>query len=287
MEINIADKLAVLSHPQRLAVFRLLVRRCPDALPAGEIAGILGLKASTASVYLSALTRAEMITQERRGTSLLYSMNPTAAQALISDLFLDCCRGRPDLCPPLFNGPAFDQNDPQSDRRHTMSDRKYNVLFICTGNSARSIFAEAILRELGGTRFNAFSAGTKHYSELNPFAVEMLKSKDIATDDLRSKNVDEFQGEDAPKMDFVFTVCDRAANEECPAWQGQPISAHWGLPDPVRATGTEAEKRLAFQQTYAMMRHRIMAFAALPFDALDRVSLQNKVDDIGRVKEDT
>ena len=168
-----------------------------------------------------------------------------------------------------------------------MPDRTYNVLFICTGNSARSIFAEAILRHEARGRFNAFSAGTRPYSELNPFAVEMLASKGIPVDDLRAKNVSEFQGADAPKMDFVFTVCDRAANEDCPAWEGQPISAHWGLPDPVKTEGTDAEMRLAFQQTYGMMRHRILAFAALPFDALDRVSLQTQVDDIGREKDFT
>ncbi|MGY3438069.1 MULTISPECIES: arsenate reductase/protein-tyrosine-phosphatase family protein [unclassified Marinovum] len=279
MEIEITEKLAALSHPQRLAVFRLLVRRCPDALPAGEIAQVLDLKASTASVYLATLTRSGLITQARRGTSLLYALDPGAARMLVTDLFLDCCRGRPDLRPPLPETVSL------SDRSAAMTDRKFNVLFICTGNSARSIFAEAILRHEAGDRFNAYSAGTRPYSELNPFAVDMLNAKGLATGDLRAKTVSEFQGPDAPPLDFVFTVCDRAANEECPAWDGQPISAHWGLPDPVRAEGTDAEKILAFQQTYAMMRHRIMAFAALPMDTLDRVSLQHKVDDIGRNKD--
>ncbi|WP_283646392.1 helix-turn-helix domain-containing protein [Marinovum algicola] len=274
---TLTEQFAALSHPQRLAVFRLLVRRCPDALPAGEIAEVLGHKASTLSVYLAALTRVGLISQTRRGTSLLYALDTKAAQGLVSDLFLDCCRGRPDLCPPIFH--------PLSDRSQTMRDRSYNVLFICTGNSVRSIFAEAILRDVAGDRFNAHSAGTRPGSELNPMALEILAAKGIPTGDLRAKNVDEFQGPEAPTFDFVFTVCDRAANEECPAWQGQPISAHWGLPDPVKATGSAAERSLAFQQTYAMMRHRIIAFAALPLDALDRVSLQNRVDDIGREKE--
>lgn len=273
MESTLTDQLSALSHPQRLAVFRLLVRRAPDALPAGEIAHILELKPSTASVYLSVLTRTGLITQTRRSTSLLYAFNPSAAQSLISDLFLDCCRGRADLCPTLF------------DKGDAMTGRKCNVLFICTGNSARSVFAEAILRHEAGDRFNAYSAGTRPFSELNPFAVAMLASKGIPTETLRAKNVSEFQGADAPQMDFVFTVCDRAANEECPAWEGQPISAHWGLPDPVKATGTEAEQRLAFQQSYAMMRRRILAFSALPIDALDRASLQRQVDGIGREKE--
>lgn len=279
MESQLTEQLAALSHPQRLSVFRLLVRRCPDALPAGDICKVLGLKASTASVYLSVLTRAGLITQTRAGTSLRYALNPDAARMMMSDLFLDCCRGRPDLCPPL---PDVDML-----RRPEMPDHKFNVLFICTGNSARSIFAEAILRDTAGDRFNAFSAGTRPRSELNPLAVEMLISKGLPTEDLSAKTVSEFQGPDAPKLDFVFTVCDRAADEECPAWEGQPISAHWGLPDPVKAEGTEAERRLAFQHTYAMMWHRIRAFTALPLEALDRISLQRQVDDIGREKETT
>lgn len=273
MEAIRFEQLSTLSHPQRMEVFRLLMRRYPDALPAGEITEVLGLKASTASVYLSALREAGLITQTRSGRSLLYRANIAALRGLVGFLFNDCCRGRPDLCPPealasLQRGPA-------------MSDGKYNVLFICTGNSARSIIAETLLRHLAGDRFNAFSAGTRPYSELNPIALATLHDKGFDTAGLRSKNISEFQGPDAPKLDFVFTVCDRAANEECPAWAGQPISAHWGLPDPVKATGTEAEKSLAFQQVFGMLKHRLSAFTALPLDTLDRISLQKAVDEIG------
>ena len=167
-----------------------------------------------------------------------------------------------------------------------MTDQKHNVLFICSGNSARSIFAEAIMRSEAGDRFNVYSAGTKPSSELNPFAIDMLKQKGVDTSDLRAKNVAEFQGYDAPHLHFVFTVCDLAANEECAPWEGQPISAHWGLPDPVKADGTDAEKRLAFQQTYGAMHNRILAFANLPLGTLSRASLQQEVDEIGRTKED-
>ncbi|MCL6284246.1 helix-turn-helix domain-containing protein [Ruegeria sp. 2012CJ41-6] len=277
MESTFLDRLSVLSHPQRMAIFRLLVRRCPDAVPAGEIARVLGLKASTASVYLSALNQSGLIRQSRRGTSVLYQMNLDAAQSVVSDLFLDCCRGRPDLCPPSFPDTIA--------RSQTMPDKTFNVLFICTGNSARSVFAEAILRHEASDRFTAYSAGTQPRSELNPNAIEMLESRGIDTSALRAKTITEFQGPDAPPLDFVFTVCDLAANEDCPAWTGQPISAHWGLPDPVKAQGTEAEKRLAFQQTYGAMRNRIKAFAALPFSTLDRASLQKHIDDIGRTSE--
>lgn len=163
-----------------------------------------------------------------------------------------------------------------------MADRIYNVLFICTGNSARSIFAECLLRDAAQDRFRVYSAGTRARSELNPFAMEVLQAKGHDISGLRSKNVSEFQGGEAPVMDFVFTVCDRAANEECPAWQGQPVSGHWGLPDPVKVEGTDAEKSLAFQQTYGVLKNRIAAFAALPIHTLDRVSLQKAVDDIAR-----
>jgi len=161
-----------------------------------------------------------------------------------------------------------------------MSERKYNVLFVCTGNSARSIFAETILRAESGDRFEVYSAGTKPYSELNPFALDVLEAKGHETSGLRAKNVSEFQGEDAPKMDFVFTVCNQAANEECPAWEGQPISAHWGMPDPVKTEGSDAQKSLAFQHAYGALRNRILAFTALPLETLDRISLQKAVDNI-------
>jgi arsenate reductase len=276
MKSGFVDQLTTLGHPQRLAVFRMLMRRFPDAVPAGEIGAALDLKPSTLSVYLSALRRAGLIMQERRGTWLNYSADMAGAQALIRFLFEDCCRGRPDCCLPL------DLVQPEVP---DMTDRRFSVLFICTGNSARSIFAEAILREVGGDHFVAHSAGTRPRSELNPFAVDMLRSKGHDVSLLRAKNVGEFQGEDAPRLDFVFTVCDRAANEDCPVWPGQPITAHWGMPDPVKAEGTDAEKRLAFQHAYGALRNRIAAFTALPIETLDRVALQREVDGIARSLE--
>ncbi len=168
-----------------------------------------------------------------------------------------------------------------------MSDRKYNVLFICVGNSARSIFAESILRKSAGDRFEVFSAGTRPGTQLNPFAVQVLKDKGHDTSVLRSKDLSEFSQPNAPRFDFVFTVCDQAANEECPAWEGQPVSGHWGMPDPVKVEGTNAEKALAFQQAYGALKRRIEAFVALPIDTLDRIALQNAVDDIGRLSPET
>lgn len=166
-----------------------------------------------------------------------------------------------------------------------MIDRKYNVLFICTGNSARSIFAEAILKSTGQDRFNVYSAGTHPQSDLNPIALEMLKSKGHDVSTLRAKNLLEYMTDGAPKFDFVFTVCDQAANEECPTWDGQPISAHWGMPDPAKATGTDAEQSLAFHQAYGVLRHRLIAFAALPFQQLNQISLQHAVDEIAHTSD--
>ncbi len=249
------------------------MRRCPNEVPAGEIADALNLKASTASTYLAALTQVGLILQRRDGTRLLYAVNLDAVRDVVSGLVLDCCHGRTDLCPPQFSE-LVNSITPQT-------DTKFNVLFVCTGNSARSVFAETILRDLAGDRFVAYSAGTAHRSELNPFALDVLKAKGHDVTPLRSKNIGEFQGSDAPKMDFVFTVCDRAANENCPTWPGQPVSGHWGMPDPVKASGTDAEMRLAFHQTYGALHNRITAFTSLSFDLLDRGTLQKHVDDIG------
>jgi ArsR family transcriptional regulator, arsenate/arsenite/antimonite-responsive transcriptional repressor / arsenate reductase (thioredoxin) len=159
--------------------------------------------------------------------------------------------------------------------------RKLNVIFICTGNSARSILAESILRAEAPDAFNAYSAGTRPAGVPNPFALEHLRREGHDTSDLVSKNLDMFQIEGAPKMDFIFTVCDQAAKEECPYWPGQPVSGHWGIPDPAALVGNEAEKRSAFAQAYASMRARILAFIALDPANANRSELQVHIDEIG------
>ena len=273
------DQLAALAHPQRLAVFRLLMRRVPQEIAAGELAEVLALKQNTLSNHLTALRHAGLIAQRREGRSILYRAEVSAADALLNYLHADCCRSRVLTCPPLL---------PSATGETAMTqDRKLNVLFICSGNSARSIIAEALLRHYRDDKFNVYSAGTQPYSEINPRVLQLLNDKEISTEGLYAKNVSVFQGEGAPVMDFVFTVCDQAANEECPAWEGQPISAHWGLPDPVKATGTEAEKQLAFQRTYGALYNRLKAFSALPFETLSRKSLQAEVDALAEMAEDT
>lgn len=272
MEQNRASHaFATLGHPGRLSVFRLLMRFAPRGVRPTEIAESLGLKQNTLSHHLSDLTASGLVQVERQGRSLFYAVDLDAAEGLIGYLVLDVGRARPDLLAPLLT----------SRKDAAMRDTDFDVLFICSGNSARSIFAEALLRDLGRGKFQAFSAGTRPGTALNPFALDVLARNGHDTTGLRSKHISEFQQPDAPVMDFVFTVCDTAAAEECPPWPGQPITGHWGLPDPVKATGTDAEKALAFAQTYAALRRRIEAFVELPFVSLSRMSLQAHVDAIG------
>ena len=163
-----------------------------------------------------------------------------------------------------------------------MTERIYNVLFLCTGNSARSIIAEAVLNRLGQGRFKAYSAGSQPMGKVHPFALQLLKNLNYDTSFARSKSWDEFAVAGAPVMDFVFTVCDNAAAEACPVWPGQPMSAHWGIPDPAAAEGTEAERHLAFDQAYRMLSNRISIFTSLPMASIDRLSLQHRLAEIGR-----
>jgi arsenate reductase len=163
-----------------------------------------------------------------------------------------------------------------------MADHVYNVLFLCTGNSARSIIAECILNREGKGRFRAFSAGSHPKGQVPPYAIDLLKKLNHPTAGLRSKDWEEFAAPGAPVMDFVFTVCDNAANEVCPVWPGQPMTAHWGLPDPAAAEGTEAERHLTFADAYRMLHNRISVFTSLPMKSLDRLALQKRLDEIGR-----
>src|SRR5664279_5722582 len=163
-----------------------------------------------------------------------------------------------------------------------MSEHIYNVLFLCTGNSARSILAESILRKDGRRHFRAFSAGSQPKGKVNPFAIRVLGSLDYPTDDLRSKSWEEFAAPDAPVMDFVFTVCDSAAGESCPVWPGQPMTAHWGVEDPAAVEGTDIEKERAFVTAFKQLRSRISLFINLPIGKLDAIALKGKLNAIGK-----
>lgn len=271
MELVI-EQLSSLAHENRLAIFRLLMRRYPQAVPAGEIAAAIGARANTTSTYLASLRQAGLIEQDRIGTSLKYRVAMGQMRGLLSYLTQDCCRGRADLCLDLLPDGARDQGN----------GTPLTVLFICTANTARSIMAEALLNSEGQGVFRAYSAGTAPSDAPNPRVLDLLAAKGHDIGRLRSKTIDRFSGETAPALDFVFTVCDHAANEECPVWPGQPMTAHWGLPDPIKATGTEAERELALHQAYGLLRNRIRAFTSLPLDTLNRLSLQHALDEIGQ-----
>lgn len=166
----------------------------------------------------------------------------------------------------------------------TTREQPYNVLFLCTGNSARSIIAEAVLSRFGAGKFKSYSAGSLPKGEVHPRVVHMLRNFNYKPELFRSKSWEEFSGPDAPQLDFVFTVCDNAANEVCPIWPGQPMTAHWGVPDPAAASGSEAEIAFAFDDAWRMLQNRITIFCNLPIESLDRLSLKARLDEIGRAK---
>ena len=169
--------------------------------------------------------------------------------------------------------------------RRDRRSEPYNVLFLCTGNSARSIMAEAILNRAGQGNFRAFSAGSHPKGRIHDYALDLLRKLHYDVSGLRSKSWTEFSRSEAPKLDFVFTVCDNAAKETCPLWPGQPMTAHWGLPDPAALEGTEVEKRLAFADTLRALQARIGIFVSLPLESLDQLALQRQIDAIGRTKD--
>ncbi|MGO9785481.1 MAG: arsenate reductase ArsC [Stellaceae bacterium] len=167
-----------------------------------------------------------------------------------------------------------------------MPSRPYNVLFLCTGNSARSIMGEVLLNHWGKGRFRGFSAGSQPKGDVHPLTLELLRGMKLPTEGLRSKSWSEFAKPDAPKMDFVFTVCDQAAAETCPIWPGQPMTAHWGVPDPASVKGSDAEKTTAFRDAFSRLDARIKLFMSLPFDKLERMALKREVDKIGLLRSD-
>jgi arsenate reductase len=166
-----------------------------------------------------------------------------------------------------------------------MSDKTFNILVLCTGNSARSIMGEALFNTLGKGRFKAYSAGSHPTGKVHPFAIEAVERLGYPVGDLRSKSWDEFAVPEAPQMDFIFTVCDRAAGEVCPVWPGQPITAHWGFEDPAAFVGTDEEKRRKFQEIFRFMTNRVQLFANLPLMSLDKFAIKREMDNIGQIKD--
>jgi ArsR family transcriptional regulator, arsenate/arsenite/antimonite-responsive transcriptional repressor / arsenate reductase (thioredoxin) len=283
---------AALAQESRLDVFRLLLRQAPYGLPAGQIAACLGVAASTLSAHLAQLERAGLLRSWREQRRIFSAADTEGCRILLAFRTEECCSGHPEC----------GYTDPETSRRlettgaegilaerrtPMTAERVFHVLFLCTGNSARSIMAECILNRLGQGKFQAYSAGSQPKGTIHPYALELLQHYDYPTAQLRSKSWEEFARSDAPPVDFVFTLCDEAAQETCPLWPGQPVSAHWGLPDPAAVDGTEAEKRFAFVDTMRMLSNRINIFINLPVAKLDQLSLRQRVDAIGKTTPHT
>jgi len=277
-------ELGALAHPTRLAAFRQLVRVGPSGLAAGEAARLLNVPHNTLSGHLAELAQAGLVESRRDGRSVVYSADLDGLARLVSFLVEDCCGGRPEACGKSHPLLARIGELARRERNSTELNRIYNVLVLCTGNSARSIMAEAILNKLGQGRFRAFSAGSQPKGEIHPQARALLSQLGCDVSWLRSKSWDEFAKPGSPSMDFVFTVCDDAAGEACPIWPGAPMTAHWGIPDPAAVKGTPAEIRAAFAEAYRLLHSRISLFVALPFEALDEVALRGKLKEIGGLK---
>ena len=267
--------LAALAQESRLSVFRLLVEAGPAGVSAGKIAEALGMAPSSLSFHLKELTHAGMASARQEGRFIIYKANFAKAAELVAFLSENCCGGQPcDLsCNARVSAPGVAMS---------AAGKVFNVLILCTGNSARSIMAEALVNAMGQGRFRAFSAGSQPTGKVNPFAIEKLHSIQYPTDSLRSKSWDEFAVPGAPQMDFIITVCDNAAGEVCPLWPGQPVSAHWGFEDPAAVQGSDEDKRRAFDKVFRLMLNRVRLLVNLPLDALDQVARQRELRAIGQ-----
>ena len=269
-----AAAFAALSVDTRLNLMRCLLAARPSGMPAGDLAASLGLPASTASFHLAALERAGLTQSTRQGRQIIHAVRFLGLRQLLGFLTETCCGGRPELCgdiarllPPL----------PEEHRGMTPA---FNVLFLCTHNSARSIMAEAILARLARGRFRAYSAGSDPIAAPNPEALDRLHAfgHDIAA--LRSKSWHEFTGPDAPRMDFVITLCDALDGPTCPDFGELAVTAAWPLPDPQKFTGSAVERSAMLNELYAGLSRRIEIFTALPFASLDRIALKARLDEL-------
>ncbi len=270
-----AEAFAAIAQETRLDLLRLLVSRGPSGAGAGEIATLQGIPPSTLSFHLAALERAGLVRSTRRGRHVIYAVSVVGLRSLLGFLTETCCGGRPELCGDLARlFPA-----PEEDHHMTPA---FNVLFLCTRNSARSIMAEAILTKLGEGRFNAWSAGSDPASAPMPEVLEKLRSVGHDVSGLRSKNWDEFMGPQAPRMDFVIALCDVLIGQSCPDFGNRAITGNWPLPDPFKFSGSAAERATLMNELYASLHRRIGIFTSLPFASLDRIAAKARLDEIGQ-----
>jgi ArsR family transcriptional regulator, arsenate/arsenite/antimonite-responsive transcriptional repressor / arsenate reductase (thioredoxin) len=269
-----AAALAALARETRLDLLRLLMSEGANGMPAGDIRARLGVPASTLSFHLAALEHAGLTRSTRQGRQIIHAVRIDGLRRLLGFLTETCCGGRPELCGDLARLlPA----PPNEDSGMTPA---FNVLFLCSHNAARSIIAEAILREIGGTRFQAYSAGTEPAAAPNPEVMEKLRALGHDTGGLHSKSWLAFTGPDAPRMDFVITLCDTADEGACPDFGDLAVTAAWPLPDPARFTGGAVERASMLNMLYAALRRRLEIFTALPFASLDRMAMTARLEQI-------
>lgn len=272
------DVFAALAQQTRLEAFRLLLRYQPFGLSAGDVARLLAVPHNTLSTHIAVLQRAGLVRTRRDGRSLIMTAVPARLAAAERYLAQGVAWPTRTRARRAANS-AYPIKRPED----LMADKVHNVLILCTGNSARSILAEAIINREGQGRFRAFSAGSQPKGEPNPFALDLLGALGYQTADLRSKSWSEFAEPGAPKMDFIITVCDSAAGEACPIWPGHPLVAHWGIPDPAGVEGTAAQKRAAFEEAYRRLMSRVTALVNLPVESLPLKDLKARLAEIGRM----
>jgi protein-tyrosine-phosphatase/DNA-binding transcriptional ArsR family regulator len=275
MEVSeAAAAFAALSVDARLNLLRLLMAEGPTGVAAGDLADRLGMPASTTSFHLAALERVGLTQSTRQGRRIIHAVRISGLRRLLGFLSETCCGGRPELC-----GDVGRLLPPWPDEDQGMTPA-FNVLFLCTHNSARSIMAEAILDKYGSGRFHAYSAGSEPIPKPNAEVLAKLRTLGHDTDRLRSKSWNEFTGPNAPHMDFVITLCDTPRGQECPDFGNMAVTAAWPLPDPAKFTGSPVERASLLNELYASLRRRIEIFAALPFASLDRMALKARLDEI-------
>jgi ArsR family transcriptional regulator, arsenate/arsenite/antimonite-responsive transcriptional repressor / arsenate reductase (thioredoxin) len=267
---NVIAALAALAQETRLDIFRALVERGSEGMPAGEIGERLKLPSPTLSFHLNQLRHSGLVTSRRQSRRIIYGAKFRTMNSLIEYLTDNCSAGPAD-------------NAIHGRPKGGAPEREFNVLFLCTNNSARSIMAECAMNRWGADRFHAFSAGSKPRGAVHPITLGVLNELKYETGNLRSKDWNEFAQPDSPPLDFVFTLCDRAAAEICPTWPGQPIRAHWGVQDPVAVAGTSGATRKAFVKVYTELEQRIRIFTALPIERLERFALERWVAEIGKL----
>lgn len=266
---------SALAQETRLDLMRLLASRGASGMAAGELAAALGQPPSTLSFHLAALEQAQLVQATRRGRHLIYSVRFFGLRTLFSFLTETCCGGRPELCGDLAR---LLPDDPPEDEHMSAA---FNVLFLCTHNSARSLMAQAILDKIGRGKFNAYSAGSEPARSPMREVIDKLETLGHDVSGLRCKSWDEFTGPDAPRMDFVITLCDSLHGQDCPDVGDKPVTAAWPLPDPAKFKGTPTERATMINELYGMIRRRLEIFVNLPHASLDRIALKRRLDELG------